>query len=397
MSVSSHSRPRIGVDLLLLSQFSDTGMVTYSAEILPRLFRAMPECDWILFSKRGVTLPFEIAEFSNVKIVHSVWMRSPWPWKLAGVIVEPLLHRLDALFLPMSRVQLVKTCKQIVFVHDLGFLSMPEFLGAGTLKPTQVAMRQVARSADTLLTNSTFSKKEFCRYYGTPESKIQVTYLGYDEKLFNVAPVPSGRIGATLERYGIRNPYVLYLGVIQGRKNLTALIAAAKRWSARRSDLQLVLAGKRGWNCDDIYEAAEEVPELVRMTGRIESEDLPLLYANARCFVLPSFYEGFGMPVIESMACGTPNVLSNRGALPEVGGSAALYFDPYDVAEISESILRVVEDDGLRKTLREAGLARSRSFTWEAVGAATVSAFRRTLALKMEAPEGSTGLDSIQG
>lgn len=374
-----HSRPRIGIDLLVLSQFSDTGMVTYAAEILPRLFRELKECDWVLFAKQGHVLPFDVGEFGNVKVVHSAWMSSSWLWKLCGVTVEPWLRGVDVLFIPVSRVPIVKSCKVVAFVHDLGFLTMPEYLDAGTLGPTRVAMRQAAKTADMLLTNSVFSRREFCSYYKVPEDRVRVTYLGYDECLFRESSLGEEEAGTILDKYGIRKPYVLYLGVIQGRKNLTALVEAATLWKARRPDLQLVLAGKRGWNCESIYEAAGKAQDVVRVTGRIEREHLPVLYANAECYVLPSLYEGFGMPVVESMACGTPNVLSDRAALPEIGGDAAVYFDATNVAEMSERILRVVEDEALRGTLRESGIARARNFTWEKVGLATAAALQSVL------------------
>jgi glycosyltransferase involved in cell wall biosynthesis len=370
------SRIRIGVDLLLLSQFSDTGMVSYATEILPRLFREMQDCDWVLFCKAESPFPYQIGDLRHVKVVHSFWMRSPWLWKLLGASIASLVYRLNLFFIPVARVPLIPICKTVAFIHDVGYLTMPEYLDAGTLMPTRVSIRHAAIFADAILTNSEFTRRAFCEQYNVPKSRVHVTYLGYDGHLFNEAAIPPERSQAVLDRYGIRKPYVLYLGVIQGRKNLKALIQAAESWSARRPDLQLVLAGKRGWNCEDIYSEAEKLPSLVRLIGRVDGEERPILYSNAECFVLPSLYEGFGMPVIESMACGTANVLSKKGALPEVAGQAAVYFDPYDTGQIEDAILKVVEDHHLRLRLQRMGVARCRTFTWDAVSSATVAVLR---------------------
>jgi glycosyltransferase involved in cell wall biosynthesis len=307
-------------------------------------------------------------------------MASDWAWKLGGIILEPLIERLDALFIPVSRAPLVKTCKLIIFVHDVGFLTMPEHLKFGTVRKTQVAMRASERKADLLLTNSIFTRQEFCRHYKTRESKMDVTYLGYDEKLFNPLPAQDALTDEVMERYGISKPYVVYLGVIQGRKNLVRLIAASEIWQQQLPGLRLVLAGKKGWNCDEIYERASRSPEDVVLTGRIETEHLPILYKNAECYVLPSLYEGFGIPVIEAMACGVPTVLSDRGSLREVGGDAAEYFIPEDPKMMAETILKVVRSPELRSRMIASGLERAAKFTWPRIVDNTVQAFHKVLA-----------------
>jgi glycosyltransferase involved in cell wall biosynthesis len=241
-------------------------------------------------------------------------------------------------------------------------------------------MRASERKADRLLTNSIFTRSEFCRHYKTCESKMDVTYLGYDEKLFNPLPVPDALADEVMERYGICRPYVLYLGVIQGRKNLVRLIAAREIWQKHLPGLKLVLAGKKGWNCDEIYERASRSLGCVVLTGRIETEHLPILYKSAECYVLPSLYEGFGMPVIEAMACGVPTALSDRGSLREVGGDAAEYFAPEDTQIMAETILKVVQSLGLRRRMIASGLERATEFTWPRIVDNTVQAFRKVLA-----------------
>ena len=134
-------KSRIGVDLLVLSQFTDTGMITYTEEILPRLFEAMPDCEWILFLKEPSQFRLDLSKYPNVTVKKSRWMASSWAWKIIGIIVEPFLEKLDVLFIPVSRAPLIKICKLIIFVHDVGFLTMPEYLKAGTVRKTRAAMR----------------------------------------------------------------------------------------------------------------------------------------------------------------------------------------------------------------------------------------------------------------
>jgi glycosyltransferase involved in cell wall biosynthesis len=370
---------RIGIDLLVLSQFSDTGMVSYAMSILPYLFRAMPEFDFVLFCKEGVILQFNPVEHPNVEVVTSRWMKSAWLWKLIGVSVEAWMWRLSLLFLPVSRVPLLKTCKTAVFLHDVGFLSLPQYLLSGTLRSTQLSTWMVAQSADLILTNSCFTRDEFCAHHKISPSRVVVTYLGYEAALFHEAPVTETERARVYERYGVKQPYVLYLGVIQGRKNLAALIEACALWKKAQPELKLVLAGKKGWNCEAIYAAAAQMAEQVQMPGRIATEDLPVLYKLAECYVLPSFYEGFGMPVVESMACGTPNVLSNRTALPEIAAQAAAYFEATDVKAMAEVILDVVDDPSRRSAMQGEGLARCKQFSWESVSSTTANAFKQLL------------------
>lgn len=377
--MNQKKRKRIGVDLLVLSQLRDTGMVTYTAAILPYLFQQMSNYDFVLFCKNGVPLPFDVKTHANVRVICTHWMRSSWLWKLVGISAKAVIERLDLLFIPVSRVPVMKTCKVAAFLHDVGFLSMPEYLARRTLRPTRTAIRLMAGSADLILTNSCFTRDEFCKFYNVPLARIAVTYLGYESHLFNDVPPQKTEVARVLKRYGIMTPYVLYLGVIQGRKNLKHLIDACAVWTRTRPELKLVLAGARGWNCEEIYAAAASLPELVLMPGRIATEDLPVLYKMAECYVLPSFYEGFGMPVIESMACGTPNLLSSRGALPEVGSDAAVYFDPSDPEAISRVILRVLEDPSQIAVMRAAGLLRCRVFLWETVCERTASALMRVM------------------
>jgi glycosyltransferase involved in cell wall biosynthesis len=373
-------RKRIGVDLLVLSQFSFTGIVTYTERILPGLIESLPEYDWVLFTKSENLVRFDYHRFPHVEVRVTPWMRSPWLWKLAGVNIEPWRRDLDLLFIPVSRAPLWKSCPVIAYLHDLGFLKYPDALPRGTVWRTRFAIKHAALTADAVLANSEFTKGEICAAYGLPPERVAITYCGYSPDKFNQGPADAADVERVLTKNGIRAPYVLYVGVIQGRKNLVRLIEAAERWRQTEPNLQLVLAGKRGWHCDEIYATAEQFPrDQVVLPGPVGPDDLRILYQTAECFVLPSIYEGFGIPIIEAMACGTPVILSRATVLPEVGGDAALYFDPESSQEIAERILELRASKDLRAKMITTGLTRAAEFTWDACTRRTVKVFETVL------------------
>lgn len=368
------------MDLSLLSQFSFTGIVTYARSILPYLFRKLPDSEWILFTRSPEDIGFDVAQHPNVAIRTPRAMRSGWLWKTWGIAAETRKEGLDLLFMPSSRAPLIKSCAVITYIHDLGFRTQPEHLKRGTLAKTEFAVRHAVKTSDFLFAGSEFIQNEISSAYKVPAGKIGVTHYGYDPQQFHTEKLPEAEARAILLRYGIQKPYVLYLGVLQGRKNLVRLIDAAQIWQASHPDLQLVLAGKRGWNCEQIYDtAARFSSSKVHLPGPVAQEDLRVVYQEAECFVLPSLYEGFGIPVTEAMACGTPALLSNAAALPEAGGKAAAYFDPIHPEQIADCVLSVYQSAELHQRMTTQGLSHVKSFTWEQCAARTVSAFDRFL------------------
>jgi glycosyltransferase involved in cell wall biosynthesis len=186
-----------------------------------------------------------------------------------------------------------------------------------------------------------------------------------------------------LDRYGIRRPYILYVGGINARKNIVRLFAAYERLNRRQPQVTLVVAGRRQWQTGAIDAAFRELDlaDRVHFTGYVDDADLPALYSAAELFVFPSLYEGFGLPPLEAMACGTPVVTSNISSLPEVVGDGALTVDPYDVDGLTTAIERVLTDQVLRVELRRRGVARAAGFTWQRTAQAVYAAYDQTLRL----------------
>jgi glycosyltransferase involved in cell wall biosynthesis len=275
------------------------------------------------------------------------------------------LRRLEAdwylanFFLPPSM-----PCKGIVVIHDLSFRAHPEYFPRTMAWYMRCLTGRAVRQAQRVLTAYEFSRKELRRFYPIDEKKVIVIPNGVGSEFCPVADgTEKAAEQAVLSRYGITGPYILALGNIHPRKNLNRLLDAYLRLRHRRNSVPaMVWAGLERWGSGELIERARSAG--VILTGFVAQEDLPALYRHAVMLVYPSLYEGFGLPVLEAMACGTPVVTSNTTNLPEVAGESALTVDPTHVAEIAEEMARLLDDAFLRKRLRQAGLERAKKFTW---------------------------------
>lgn len=286
----------------------------------------------------------------------------PFPrlWTHLRLSWEMVRRPPDLLFVPAHVVPLMHPCS-VVTVHDLGYIYYPQAHRALDRLYLDFSTRFNASVASQIIADSEATKKDLVREYRVAEERISVVYPGC-----NLEPVigETGR-ARVRERYHLPDRYILHLGTLHPRKNILRLLEAFQSLARDFPDLHLVLAGKRGWLYAEILYRAEGLGGRVHFPGYIAPEDLPLLLRGARLFILPSLYEGFGFPILEAMAAGTPVVCSNASALPEVAGDAALLFDPHDVEAMRETIRRVLEDEALGAELVERGLERAKVFSWE--------------------------------
>ena len=273
-------------------------------------------------------------------------------------------------------------CPIVSTIHDLSFEHLPETFTRRSRTQLRLTVRGTARRAAVILTLSEFSRRDIIETYAVDPERVLVTPAAAPT---NFAPVENEtELKDIRERYGIKANYLLSLGSIQPRKNLARLIEAyALLRSSRAGDQlpQLVIAGKRGWLDNEIQRAAqrENRNESIKFIGYVPEKDLPALYSAAICFVYPSFFEGFGLPVLEAMQCGTPVIAGNRTSLPEVAGAAALLFDPFDAGALAEAIERIIHNPDTRAELRAKGLERARIFSWTATARLTLQAYERAL------------------
>lgn len=293
------------------------------------------------------------------------WFARLWHRLGVPLHIERWTGPVDLLHAPDFTLPPVKPgTRTLLTVHDLSFIRAPD---AAPPRLRAYLGRVVPRSveqADHVLADSEATRQDLIDLYGTPDEKVSVVYSGVDARFGPVED--AGAIRAVRAAYGIGDgPFIFSVGTVQPRKNYARLAEALHRLD--RPDLSLVIAGGEGWLEDDLYARIDALGlgERVRFIGFAADDDLPALYSAACVFAFPSLYEGFGLPPLEAMACGTPVVASNVSSVPEVVGEAGLLVDPLDVDALADALARALDDEALRADLIEKGRERAAEFTWE--------------------------------
>lgn len=270
-----------------------------------------------------------------------------------------------------------KAAKYVATVHDVIPLILPETFTLRHRFVARAALARVRRKADLVIVPSLAVKDDVVRRLGLSADRVVVTPEGCEPRF---RPATTRSIAEVAVRYRLPPRYLLAVGVQDPRKNLTALLQAfarLRRHGGIDAGVQLVLAGARGRLAASIARTVRTLgldPAVV-LPGFIDDDDLPAVYSGAALFVFPSLYEGFGLPVLEAMACGAPVVTSNTASMPEVAGDAALLVAPRDVAGLAAAVARVLHDERLRERLRGAGFARARQFSWKTAARRTLDAY----------------------
>ncbi len=267
----------------------------------------------------------------------------------------------------------------VVTVHDVSFVKYPEFMPADRQAWLQREIPRTLERARAVLTPTEHIRRELLGLWpATDPARVRVTYEGVDAR-FDASPADPARTAEMLSRYRLPPRFVLYMGTLEPRKNIQGLVQAFDLLKpALQKDFPLVLAGMRGWRKEHYATGLEELRSRGALfeAGYVAHEDVPLLMKAAAVFCFPSLDEGFGLPPLEAAACGTPVVCSDRGALPEVMGEAAVYVDPGSPGNIAAGLSRLLEDSSLQRQLAASGPRRAASFTWERCLAQTLDAYR---------------------
>lgn len=298
-------------------------------------------------------------------------VRIPWEQFLAPLLVRRI--GADVFHGTLNVVPLACPIPSVVTIHDLAFIRFPQTFRAYNRTYLDFATRLTARRAARILTVSEHTRREVIGLLGVPPERVVVTP---NAARAHFRPPPIGAIDQLRARHGLPERFLLYVGTLEPRKNLTTLLEAFAE-VARRTDATLLIGGGKGWLYTPIFErlAALGLRDRVRFVGYIDEEELPLWYAAATVFVFPSIYEGFGMPPLEAMACGTPVVTSNTSSLPEVVGDAGIMVDPHDAAALAAALTQLLNDADLRADLRTRGLQRAARFTWSTTAERTLRAY----------------------
>ena len=309
-------------------------------------------------------------------------------WETAYLHLSPLVRGLDVIHLPEAPVPFFQPPKAVATVHDILPVLYPEFFARKARVYYQKALSLGARHLTNIIVSSEQTKADLMERFPVEPERIRVIYHGIGHQFRTVKD--AGLLQQVRERYGLPERFILYVGTVEPRKNLVRLIRAFRRLRQRGLPHALVIAGNRGWLCDDIFQEASkgEAAGNVLFTGHVAADDLPHLYGAAALFVYPSLYEGFGIPPLEAMASGIPVVCSNRSSLPEVVGDAALLIDPEDEQAIAAAIEQGVQDEGLRARLRRKGLERASLFSWEKAARETLQLYEDTCRLSTSRGKG---------
>jgi glycosyltransferase involved in cell wall biosynthesis len=358
----------IGIDASRSVAQKRTGTENYSLNLIRHLLALQSDHRYRLYFNHPPTYKLQTTTLrpSSEQACDLRVMPFPRLWTHLRLSWEMARCPPDLLFVPAHVLPIIHPRRSVVTVHDLGYLYYPEahrFLDRLYL---DLSTRHNARAATHLIADSSATKRDLVERYGTEPDKITVIYPGYEETVFQ--PVRDKEdIEAVKARYNIAGDYILFVGTLQPRKNLTRLIKAFADLRFAICDLRLVIVGKKGWLYEEIFQRVEALglEGRVVFTDYVPEGHLPALLSGARLFAFPSLYEGFGLPVLEAMACGTPVVCSNASSLPEVVGDAALLVDPLDVGELAAAMERVLCDEQLRGELMRRGFEQAKNFSWE--------------------------------
>lgn len=355
---------KIGIDIQS-TVGSKTGIGYYASNLVEKL-TSMREVDVVVYKDE------RLPELNTVRRIF---------WENATLPALVKNDNLDIFHVPGFAGPRVKgKTKKITTICDLIGVLYPENLNIVSRFYWQKWLPYCVKNSDAMIAISEHTKKDIMKLLGVPAEKIHVILLAADRKF---RPIEDGKIpGFIRGKYGLPDEFFLTAGTIEPRKNIVGLVEAFSAYiSGSGSGISLVIAGKKDWGYEKVREKVDElgIADKVIFTGYVPDEDLPVIYNLAKFFVYPSFYEGFGLPVLEAMSCGRPVICSNNSSLPEVAGDAAILIDPSDIKDMKLAIQKMNADEPLRKDLAEKSLRQAGRFSWEKTAAQTLDVYKKTM------------------
>jgi glycosyltransferase involved in cell wall biosynthesis len=303
------------------------------------------------------------------RLARIAWEQSVWPIRAR----RDGLTLMHSMAFAMPR---LAPCPAVVTIYDLSFVHNPDSFPPAQRRYLMAETAHSARRAARLITISESGRQDVHDFYGVPLERIDVVTPGVSTAY---RPLPADQVEAFRRREGLPDRFFLHVGTLQPRKNIPVLLEALALLS--RTETPLILVGGKGWYYEAIYERIRELglADRVRFAGYVDDDQLPLWYNAASALVFPSLYEGFGLPIVEALACGAPVIAADTSSLPEAGGDVALYFEPRDPAALAAHLARALDDPALRRHAREAGPVHAARFSWGHAGRETAAVYRRAV------------------
>lgn len=367
---------RIGIDIRVLTKDGQTGIEEYAALLLGEMIKQDKTDEFALFfnsfSKKRADFDWMRSSNVSLKEFHLPNQFLNYSFLFNFPKIDKMMGGADVFFSPhFLPIGLSKNCKRVVTFHDLSFVWHPEFFSLRKRYWHFLAnIKKQAKNADKIIAISNSTKQDLIDFCDIKEDKIKVIYSGVSGQ-FRPINKNDPKMKTTKEKYNLPENFILYLGTVEPRKNIAGIIEAfeliKKNKMSSCGDLKLVIAGGLGWLYKDILKMAKnsQFKDDIVFAGPVASGDRVYLYNLAEIFVFPSFFEGFGFPPLEAMACGVPVITSNCSSLPEVAGDGALMADPYRPEEIAIAAREIFNDEKLRNLLIQKGFEQSSKFSWE--------------------------------
>lgn len=371
---------QIGVNTRFLLSSKMEGFGWYTYEVVKRMVEAHPEHEFVFFFDRPFDRKFIFAK--NVSLVvlfpparHPILFKIWFNYSIKRALKK---YKIDVFYSPDGYLSLNSNIPQVGVIHDINFEHYPEDIPARPLSYLRKYFPKFAEKATKLLTVSEYSKQDIVSTYKIDPAKITVAWNGASEKFI---PQNKAKIEEVRKRYTNEKPYFIFVGAIHPRKNVNRLIAAFEEFAKKNASIDLLLVGESMWDNPAFSSniQSDNLKSRIRFTGHVQLEELVLLMGAAHSLVFVSYFEGFGIPLVEAMRCGIPIISGNLTSLPEVVGEAALLVNPFKVDEITKAMHRLADDKILYEELAQKGLKRSALFSWDNTAQATWNVLEEVL------------------
>lgn len=375
----------IGIDASRANAHERTGTEWYSYYLIQALKKLpVPGLEFVLYSKKFLRDGLE--QFPPGWDGKILYWRSQRFWNQFRLSWELFRHPVDLFFQPTHTLPIYPPKRSVTTLHDIGFMRFPKLYRPSELRYHRWSARLAVRRADRLLTVSEFSKREIMEVYKVPAERVTVTPLGVDTETYR-PDMPEHQVNAVLDRYRVTRPYFIYIGRLEEKKNVLNLIKAFsifKGWRGYGDPVKLLLIGAKGFGFERIRREIRDrkLEEQVMIPGYVAEEHMQELYAGAVALIFPSLYEGFGLPILQAQACGTPVVTSNLASMPEVAGRGALFVNPNASEDLAVKMRMVVDEDRTREELKREGFENIKRFSWDDCARKTMNVFLEVLGIQ---------------